>query len=512
MSALEGASKYLNNLLLARGLLQNGKSINFAHPEKGADGIDATMSKIINLVHDLVLRRDRDAEQQETMMTKIRNMRAEESQRLLEFQRMQDKSIDLKNKAAAAEAQERSLRVDMRKLEVHIKELKEQASKMKSMMDQVRAKCVGDVKKRDAEIEKLRTHIAGLQRGKREASINYHTSGTAKREGRKGTEVNNKDWSIERESNDLLSAVMHETTTENVSLRKLLNETIETLRELTGLEGGENQLDETDGIGIPGQYRKSRQIAADIAQANSLVSCETLGERLVTVIEHCRSILKDPSFVPIEEVQIREEEIVKLRVGWEKMADRWREAVIMMGQWKQRMYEEGNSDAAGWSDLSFERSIAVRPDGQPILTEEDGLSSALDHSNLERSEDEQESPSWNEEPESRKMLPEIDEESELELELELEAEPVRKRIASSPARRGVKITRPPHPLQETDGNSSRRDYSDRGPISRMTNISVENSEDTENDTFHNHKARSRILKVSHLIRCMIRANLCLATT
>ena len=55
---LHTASVYINNLLLARGLLRNGKAIDFARPENGAGGADATMAKIINLVHDLVLRRD----------------------------------------------------------------------------------------------------------------------------------------------------------------------------------------------------------------------------------------------------------------------------------------------------------------------------------------------------------------------------------------------------------------------------------------------------------------------
>lgn len=55
---LQSASDYINNLLLARGLLRNGKSIDFATPEADEGGPDATMARIINLVHDLVMRRD----------------------------------------------------------------------------------------------------------------------------------------------------------------------------------------------------------------------------------------------------------------------------------------------------------------------------------------------------------------------------------------------------------------------------------------------------------------------
>lgn len=55
---LRTASSYLNNLLLSRGLLRNGVPIEFARPDKAEGGMDATMAKIINLVHDFILRRD----------------------------------------------------------------------------------------------------------------------------------------------------------------------------------------------------------------------------------------------------------------------------------------------------------------------------------------------------------------------------------------------------------------------------------------------------------------------
>lgn len=55
---LQTASTYINNILLARGLLKSGQPIEFAHPEKDEGGIGGTMARVINLVNDLVLRRD----------------------------------------------------------------------------------------------------------------------------------------------------------------------------------------------------------------------------------------------------------------------------------------------------------------------------------------------------------------------------------------------------------------------------------------------------------------------
>jgi hypothetical protein len=73
---LETASNYINNLLLARGLLKNGKPIDFAQPDNDG-GSDATMAQIINLVNDLVVRRDVSlmANQYENMLTKKNSAR-----------------------------------------------------------------------------------------------------------------------------------------------------------------------------------------------------------------------------------------------------------------------------------------------------------------------------------------------------------------------------------------------------------------------------------------------------
>lgn len=55
---LQVASDYINNVLLARGLLRSGKPIDFAHPESEDGGAEATMARVINMINDLVLRRD----------------------------------------------------------------------------------------------------------------------------------------------------------------------------------------------------------------------------------------------------------------------------------------------------------------------------------------------------------------------------------------------------------------------------------------------------------------------
>jgi hypothetical protein len=55
---LRTASVYINNLLLARGLLRNGQTIDFASPDKADSGLESTMGRIMSVVNDLILRRD----------------------------------------------------------------------------------------------------------------------------------------------------------------------------------------------------------------------------------------------------------------------------------------------------------------------------------------------------------------------------------------------------------------------------------------------------------------------
>ena len=430
--SLHNASSYLNNLLLARGLLRNGKSIDFAGAKKGSAGTEHTMAEIINLVHDLVIRRDRDADQRESLARNICHLRAEESQKTSEVERLLIKNVELLRNLALAEGQKKSLETSARRAEASARELKEQMAKMKSTLDQVRAKCVNDVRKRDIELEKLKKHVTGIQRGA------THSSGMKivqlnpqlplvrnARELRSGVPVDDENWSLEKETNDFLAALVNETSTENVALRHMVAETMKTLKGLTGIDQASEKPVIDPEIGIPGQYKQSR-IERQSAQSEALVPCEELAKQLDMVVGHCCTILKDPSFVSIEEVQIREEEIIKLREGWEKMASRWKDAVAMMDTWRKRIVEGGNPvDLDELTSLGMGKSMAVVHDAQ-AATDPDGSSAAIFDNDLE---------DINEEIDESSNRGRDDTESEANLEIALQ--PATKRLASSPARREV---------------------------------------------------------------------------
>lgn len=55
---LRTASLYINNQLLSRGLLRDGRSIDFACPGDDDYELADTMGRIMSVVNDLILRRD----------------------------------------------------------------------------------------------------------------------------------------------------------------------------------------------------------------------------------------------------------------------------------------------------------------------------------------------------------------------------------------------------------------------------------------------------------------------
>ena len=66
-------------------------------------------------------------------------------------------------------------------------------------------------------------------------------------------------------------------------------------------------------------------------------SYETLATELDNTLSHLRKILTNPNFVSVEEVEVRDDEIVRLRQGWEHMEKRWRDVLAMMDGWRRRM-------------------------------------------------------------------------------------------------------------------------------------------------------------------------------
>lgn len=382
---LQSASTYVNNILLARGLLKSGRAIDFAQPDNDEGGTEATMARVINLVNDLVLRRDvctlplrscaalqlliicsaklsigrtwplRSAHFAQASQSRPWKLYANiclMSWILLTLVvttpqgKLKMKTSELTRSLALGEAQERVLKSNMSSAEATIRELREQVQRMKTTVQQVRTQCANDIRKRDLELQKLKSHLAERQRGKREGlsvtTININPSVDRSRLLASGGErVNDPGYSLKQETTEFLTELCQNLSNENDTLIELARNTVQTLNELQGLPHLENGSGEEDlpGMGDSGGMTKSHSGPVTALPT----TCEELSTQMDTVLEHLQTLLTNPSFVPLEEVEVRDEEIKQLRKGWEKMENRWKQAVTMMDGWQRRLADGGDS-------------------------------------------------------------------------------------------------------------------------------------------------------------------------
>ncbi|KAL1848761.1 hypothetical protein Plec18170_007772 [Paecilomyces lecythidis] len=400
--SLETASTYINNLLLARGLLKNGKPLDFARPEEGPGGTDGTMARIINLVNDLVVRRDREAEHRENLATTIRMLRANESQQTGEIEKLKAKNSDLKRSLALAESQERTFKTNIRSAETTIRGLKENVQRMKTTIQQIRAQCANEIRKRDIELQKLKSHLTDRQRGKREGlgvtTININPASDRNLRSKSasgGDSINNPGYSLKQETTEFLTELCQNLSDENDTLISLSRNTIRTLKELQGLSSIEEGNGDATEVSIMTSHSASNGPVTALP-----TSYDELSSEMEVVLEHLRTLLTNPSFVPLEEVEVRDEEIQRLREGWEKMETRWKQAVSMMDGWHKRLSDGGDSLNADELKVGLGLGLDVHPvkssrneglqaDSTPSIYEEDRES--------EQSEGEEQDPSTRDE-------------------------------------------------------------------------------------------------------------------
>lgn len=330
--SLRTASTYLNNLLLARGLLRNGEPVDFVKPSK------ESRAQIINLVHDLVLREDRDREQREHVAITLRNMRADESRKNAEIEKLREKHEESARAAVQAKAAERAAQAEVKKVEKAMKSLQDQTAKLKTSLAQVKTQCANDVRKRDLELARLKTHLQGQQRGNKTVMTAPSMTITGGARSKPAFDasvhsVGDPEYSLKQETTEFLTQLSQSLSDENDSLIALIREALGAMREVLGLSA--NQKHPDSAIGSMGSNEDGKH-AGNMLQALP-TSYETLAADMESCLAHLKNILSNPNFVTIEEVEVRDEEIARLREGWERMEVRWKDVLLMMDGWRRKM-------------------------------------------------------------------------------------------------------------------------------------------------------------------------------
>ncbi|KAI4198523.1 MAG: hypothetical protein LQ348_002010 [Seirophora lacunosa] len=341
--SLDTASTYINNLLLSRGLLRNGTPIDFATPEKAAGGTDATMVKIMNLVHDLILRRDRDVDTLGNLSQTLQTLRSSSVQQTQSVARLEARNADLDRQLALTSAQDESTKKTVKQAEAKAKALKEELLKIKSSVGQIRQQCANDIRRRDQELARLKRHLEG-RRGREgnggQIGVTVITPGISKpppgsRSVGNHVDLASSQYNLRQETTEFLTQLSQGLSDENDALIGLVKDTLSNLRHLQGLP--------PDPVLNPHDPNDASKSNFTNVIMNPPPSYEALASSTEEVMTNLHCLLTNPSFVPLEEVQIRDAEIQKLRAAWEKMEARWRETLALMGSWRKRMEHTGDT-------------------------------------------------------------------------------------------------------------------------------------------------------------------------
>lgn len=239
---------------------------------------------------------------------------------------------------------------------------------MKTSIQQIRSQCANDLRKRDVEMQKLKSHLVDRQRGKREGlGVTTITitpppkNPTSRRTVDGGDGLETPGYSLRQETTEFLTQLCQNLSDENDSLIAITKNSIQTLKNLQGLQEAPEEEDDSPAQSSNGKSASSN--TGQNSQGASASQCDVLAHEMELVLEQLMTLLTNPSFVPLEEVELRDNEISRLREGWEKMESRWREAVSMMDIWHRRI--SGGGASINIDELKQGMGLALSFGSQP---------------------------------------------------------------------------------------------------------------------------------------------------
>jgi hypothetical protein len=253
----------------------------------------------------------------------MRTLRADNLKHTNDIARITEKHNEAKRKLDIAEASETALKTQMKSADATIRGLKEELTRTKGLVAQTRASCATDVRRRDRQIDTLKKQLneAGRARGARgNPGVTTITITGDIGDEKSSTRLSStsEDYDLHNETNAFLANLAQNLSEENEAILMVMRKTMQKLRDMSGWSNGNQDT-------LVTQQQGWQDMAAE----------------LDSVLDHMRTILTNPSFVPIEEVMVREEEISRLKDGWVKMESRWTEAVHLIDGWRKRMAANG---------------------------------------------------------------------------------------------------------------------------------------------------------------------------
>ncbi|KAK9368750.1 Afadin and alpha-actinin-binding-domain-containing protein [Lipomyces kononenkoae] len=317
---LNSASRRLNATLISKGLLDQSNELSFH------EGSDAR--KIINFMHEIIQRRDKDSELKEKLVNTIHELKASEARLKKAITQTESKCDHLERQLNVVAVQRDKFSTNVSSLELQNRNLQDDIARQKNMLQQIRAQEANERRKRDQQILRMKEKAGfEIRRAKSVSTITGKLSGSSwsserymgSSQSMRAFSENPDSGSIFREqASNVIPAVIQELTDENARLIALIRETALTLNLFTG----EKSVDDNEFDSVL-QYLPTTFPELSIEINNSLVSL--------------REILHEPKYVAIEDVHQREQEIERLKKQLDSMTTNWKDAIQTMDEWNQYM-------------------------------------------------------------------------------------------------------------------------------------------------------------------------------
>ena len=257
----------------------------------------------------------------------MRNLRTENLRSTNEITKLSEKNAEAQRKQDIATASENAMKRELKSAEATVRGLKEELARTKGLVAQSRSSCGHEIRRRDRQIDTLKKQLAeaGRARGARSnpAITSITVTGTINEPVPSPTKTGSTmsdEFTLRGETTTTLAKMSQNLSEENEAILSIVSRSMAQMREMSGWDDAR----------------------AKDAQVNQQQSIEEMGTEMDSIMEHMRNILNNPSFVPIEEVVVREEEINRLKDGWVKMETRWKDAMVLIDGWRKRMAAGGS--------------------------------------------------------------------------------------------------------------------------------------------------------------------------
>jgi hypothetical protein len=241
---------------------------------------------------------------------------------------------ELERKNAILEAQARSFNGTLRTTESSAKSLRDETTRLKTLLQQVRTQCANDIRKRDFQIQKMKERLSDTRRGTRPPASTIVVSGSASSHDR--FDSTEPPRTLADDTTDFLTTLSQTLADENDNILALLRQCLSTLKAVQGLPDNDH---------APQTEQEAEDALNPVVAPPA--NLESLSLEMDEVMASLQDMLNQPNYVPLDDLEEKNKEIVLLKQRNETLQEEWRKAIDLVDTWNKTLAGKTESKEMG---------------------------------------------------------------------------------------------------------------------------------------------------------------------